>query len=840
MAPASVSSSAGYSRMGTNLSDSARYPGWPEEYSTITASKMARDGATCNSTPDYYIQRPHQGFNKQEQPETPTAKKSKGFVQLRPSAEKYNPNGRFRPQRSPAVSEAELNTSKLAEAFPGFSGCVDDVKPLSPNPFLTKANGHQLKMPSWAQSRQPRVRVENDVSIATETHSSPAKLTNKNTRFGCINNPKTRKGPQPHMYKPAPGLVQNVAALSSTGEAKPMAINAQGSLTSMPRGSNQPTLNLPQGTNLTDLFSGIVRQPPPMNTQQIRPRASRFASAAKTQTAVEPKAEELPVPVDERHLLQSIDVLQDRVAELEKIKAQLETTITNLDQKNFELEIEKRELTARRRSDSAVSIQDDASNDSKVPSAAHHRLAAEKGRLESACWALQGQKDLLLRDVESAEAAVKDVTQELDQCKAQLSAAESKIEYLQTEKAAIEHQRAQAAAQLAVANANVETLSQEKDALLYENEKLKAQIAILTQNAAAKENSTPDDDTFDRADTDASEGPLDIDTVSMMNQQKKNEKQKEQHVEPKKPAHCNSPSLESSHNITYLSYAGDSSVCKVRKTLEQERKARQHRRQAEIAGNPSVNHIDEQKDTRTEAFDEQARQSSESSVIKRPKRQSIPQDELTSGFILPDITFNLQPPMGSQAALPLNPQPHINVAQDDAAERHAEQIDLLDLAPVQLHEQPEQQAVESPRLPPISDEELNITVYDEEPSIRPSQPPDVALALVMESLRTELASQRAQLARYQSSYDRQDVAISRSQRKRVLGKIQSLLESCDLKADQIYNLHDVIEGHKQHGQPITQNQVDNTLQSLGLDLPWEGIESTTATRRRSTASSRSI
>ena len=288
---------------------------------------------------------------------------------------------RFRPQRSPAVPEAELNTSKLADAFPGFSGIAEDVKPLSPNPFLAKANGHKLTMPSWAQSRQPRVRDENDVSIATETHSSPAKLGNKNTRFSGINVPKTRNGLQPHMYKPAPGLVQNVAALSSASEAKAMAINAQGSLTSMPNGSTQPTLNLPQGSNLTELFSGVVRQPPPMNTQQIRPRASRFASAAKTQTAVEPKAEEIPVPVDERQLLKSIDVLQDRVAELEKIKSQLEDTNTNLDQKNFELQIEKRELIARRRrSDSAVSVPDDASTESKEPSAAQRKLAIEKNR----------------------------------------------------------------------------------------------------------------------------------------------------------------------------------------------------------------------------------------------------------------------------------------------------------------------------------------------------------------------------------------------------------------------------------------------------------------------------
>ncbi|KAL9006640.1 MAG: hypothetical protein Q9188_000600 [Gyalolechia gomerana] len=750
---------------------------------------------------------------------------------------------RLRPQRSPAVPEAELNTSKLVDAFPGFSGCVDDDKPLSPNPFLTRTNGHQLKMPSWAESRQPRARDENDISIVTETHSSPAKLGSKNTRFGGINNPKTRQRPQPHMYKPAGGLVQNVAALSSAGQAKLVAINAQGSLTSIPN-STQPTLNIPQGTNLTDLFSGVVRQPPPMNTQQMRPRASRFASAAKTQTAVEPKPEEIPVPVDERNLLQSIEILQDRVAELEKIKAQLEDTNTNLDQKNFELEIEKRELTARRRSDSAVSaasVPDNASVDSKGHSAAHRRLAAEKNHFESTCWALQGQKDLLLRGVATAEAATNKVNQELDQCQAQLLSAQSSIELLQTERAAIGQQRAQAFAQLAVANDNIETLSREKDALLHENEQLKAHIASLTQGVPDKETSTLEHSSFDHAEADAlEEEPIDMDTLSMMHQQQKRENPKEQHVEQKKPAQCHNPSLESSHNITYLSYAGDSGICKVRKTLEQERKARQQGGQVEATRNAFANHVNEQKGIMTKTFEGQARQQSDSTVIKRPKRHSVPRDELTSGFILPDITFNLQPAMDSQAAPLVNSRSHFDIAQQNSAQSHVEQADLLDLAPIQAYEQQAQQTAESPKLPPISDEELDITIYDEEPSIRPSQPPDVALAVVLESLQTELTSQRAQLAKYQRNYDRQDVAINRRQRKQILGKIQALLESCDLKADQIYNLHDVIEGHKKQGQPITKDQVDNTLQSLGLDLPWEGIESTNNTRRRSTASSRSI
>lgn len=70
-----------------------RLANWPEDESSFTIEKMARDGAELDPTSELYVQQSRQGFFSQEQPETPTAK-SKDFVQMRPSAEKYNPNGR--------------------------------------------------------------------------------------------------------------------------------------------------------------------------------------------------------------------------------------------------------------------------------------------------------------------------------------------------------------------------------------------------------------------------------------------------------------------------------------------------------------------------------------------------------------------------------------------------------------------------------------------------------------------------------------------------------------------------------------------------------------------------
>ncbi|KAI4120145.1 MAG: hypothetical protein LQ345_000101 [Seirophora villosa] len=824
MAPASVASSLGTFHVS--------------ECSTITDSKLG-DGHCVGSS--FALLDP--GSNYPRQPATPIEKKPNSFVQLRPSAEKYNPNARFRPTRSPAVPEADLNTSKLADAFPGFSGIAEDAKPFSPNPFTTKATGHNLKMPSRVKPFQSRVRDENDVSIATETHSSPAKSSSKNSRFGNSHRQKTRLGPQPHVYRPATGLVQNAAALTVAGEPKSMAINPQGSLTSLPNASTQPTLNLPQTTHLTDLFSGVVRHPPPHVAQQTtRPRASRFASATKTHTAVEPKADALHVPADERHLLESIDVLQDRVAELEKIKAQLETTNTNLDQKNFELQIEKREFAARRRSDSGVSISDNASHDSKGQTAVHHRMATENKRLESVCTALEGQKDLLVNDVGVAETAAEKFKQERDQLKVRLSAAETDVNRLRAEKFAIGQKHAAAIAQLTLANSTIDALSKENLAVLEENEKLTAHIALLTQAAAPKDDLTLEQNTSHNFDASVGEdGPIDMDTLSLMNRQQ----QKAQELVQGQAENTSAPhvdhGLESSHNITYLSYAGDSSICKVRKTLEQERQARQ-RRHADGGGRAEMNITDDRAEFGLKASKEKSQEYSESSVTKRPTHLSVPRDEMSSGDVIPNISLNQQHRAGRHASLqlPVDSKAHSELAQQDVDKDHTERSDILSYAPVQVSQQPAQQATPPCQPPPISDEELDITILDEEPTIRPTQSPDAALAAVIESLHVELAVQRAARDKYQDICDRHAVSINRRQRNHIHEKLKSLLESINKKSDQIYNLHDVLAG--QQVRPITQEQVDDTLQSLGLDLPFEGFGpgSAPATRRQSTASSRSI
>ena len=137
--------------------------------------------------------------------------------------------------------------------------------------------------------------------------------------------------------------------------------------------------------------------------------------------------------------------------------------------------------------------------------------------------------------------------------------------------------------------------------------------------------------------------------------------------------------------------------------------------------------------------------------------------------------------------------------------------------------------------------------------MRPAQSPELALATVLKALEDELAHLKMQLVAYQGSYNKLDASLSKRKRKSLGEKIEKLLKDIDMKADQIYALYDVLEGQKQNGREMTEQEMEVTLQSIGIDtagrtadvtattdkssrkepdsedddeLPWEGFEST--------------
>lgn len=213
---------------------------------------------------------------------------------------------------------------------------------------------------------------------------------------------------------------------------------------------------------------------------------------------------------------------------------------------------------------------------------------------------------------------------------------------------------------------------------------------------------------------------------------------------------------------------------------------------------------------------------------RRTRIDGTTQPDMTSAFILPDITLK-------DAAAAIMPS---GSTQATSGTRLTTVVT---------------------RPTPVSDR-LPITLPDQEdPTVRPSQSPGLALATVLRGLENELNNLRAQLTEQEKLYNQHDPSLSKRQRKVIYARIQRLLPMIDTRADQIYALYDVLEGQKDKGQLMQEEEVEITLQNMGIDpaavravsgqttigrsttiaedseadidededeLPWEGIETT--------------
>lgn len=238
-------------------------------------------------------------------------------------------------------------------------------------------------------------------------------------------------------------------------------------------------------------------------------------------------------------------------------------------------------------------------------------------------------------------------------------------------------------------------------------------------------------------------------------------------------------------------------------------------------------------------------------------RRPIATEEMTSAFILPDITLpsGLQgsehPALSADARRVLDKLAHHDGHNCTVCAR---------VASFETKENtktyPTNQRILIMKPVPVSERMPVQGPYEDEPTMRPANTPGLALATVMKSLEDELAHLKMELAQYQAMYNKHDASLSMRKRKNLKAKIENLLKTIDTKADQIYNLYDVLEGQKHSGQELSERDIEITLQSLGvdleklhqdkslndkdekfededsdLDLPWEGIEDTTGTEK---------
>ncbi|KAJ5142813.1 uncharacterized protein N7515_001600 [Penicillium bovifimosum] len=343
-------------------------------------------------------------------------------------------------------------------------------------------------------------------------------------------------------------------------------------------------------------------------------------------------------------------------------------------------------------------------------------------------------------------------------------------------------------------------------------------------------------------------------------------------------------------DLTLLSVIDEHEISRLRKTLEEERMMRKRRASAPKETNPTetVNSTRQsilktpapRKSSLREPRAEIPRPASALGditaaskattdgdksltvpIAERPRRHSDhslptpsqrkkqrPVTDMTSAFILPDITLHhVDMAASDPSKLPQATQK----ALDSIAQHNGQNCTVCKghcADGTCNHE-----SVNIPKPIPVSERMPKPSVYNEEPTMRPSQPPAVALATVLKALEDELSHLKMQLVTYQSAYNKLDASLGKRPRKALQEKLDKIFKDIDMKSDQIYALYDVLEGQKQDGREMTEREMEMTLESIGIDvashpdvtattdkssrhgridlddeesLPWEGIEST--------------
>ena len=215
-------------------------------------------------------------------------------------------------------------------------------------------------------------------------------------------------------------------------------------------------------------------------------------------------------------------------------------------------------------------------------------------------------------------------------------------------------------------------------------------------------------------------------------------------------------------------------------------------------------------------------------------------EDMTSAFILPDITMhgvNLTAAANGKEEIQLPPSAQRIL---DQAVRHERGNCTVCKKGTPCTNAGDPQPITIPQPQPVSErpteqpnenvpQNLTTNIDENDHTMRPSQPPSMALAKVLKSLEDELAHLKMQLAVCQSRYSRHDAAVGRRNRVKLGEQMMALMGEIESKSEVVYALYDVLEGQKGDGED-KEKEKDKTRQGESdeedEELPWEGFEST--------------
>ncbi|KAK4507395.1 hypothetical protein PRZ48_001130 [Zasmidium cellare] len=189
------------------------------------------------------------------------------------------------------------------------------------------------------------------------------------------------------------------------------------------------------------------------------------------------------------------------------------------------------------------------------------------------------------------------------------------------------------------------------------------------------------------------------------------------------------------------------------------------------------------------------------SNTSRRRRRTSETEGMTSAFIVPDITLH-----GSQVPMSVG---------EICIDHNAAKCTLCAKG---------DKEISIPKPIPASERDVGDVT---DATIRPSKPPEEALAMVIKTLEDEIKHLKLQRESQNRLYNQHEPAISKRRRQDVKARIDVLTAQIEMRSDQVYALHDVVEGQKQQADAakakgeevkgVSQQEIDETLESIGID-----------------------
>ncbi|TID20535.1 hypothetical protein E6O75_ATG05299 [Venturia nashicola] len=184
------------------------------------------------------------------------------------------------------------------------------------------------------------------------------------------------------------------------------------------------------------------------------------------------------------------------------------------------------------------------------------------------------------------------------------------------------------------------------------------------------------------------------------------------------------------------------------------------------------------------------------------RRRSTGFTEMTSAFILPDITMK-EPAANARVDSVLDEVPAHDSKRCSVCKRivNSNSLDI--------------DSIQAPIPIPVSTR----TAADADATMRPTQGPVHALALILKQLNDEVVHLKLNLHVVEEELRTHDPSLGKSARKLLHERVDVLNRSINAKSDQIYMLYDVVEAHKVdieklRAEEALPEEVERTLEDI--------------------------